>query len=79
MQRTRAHDALGHAVRELRTRRRISQEALGHSANIHRNYIGAIERGELNPTYRVLLKLATGLDFPLSEIIALAETRCLEG
>lgn len=78
MQRTRAHDALGHTVRELRARRRLSQEALGYRAGLHRNYVGAIERGEINPTYRVLLKLERGLQFPLSEIIALAETRRAE-
>jgi transcriptional regulator with XRE-family HTH domain len=78
MQRTPAHDALGHAVRELRARRRLSQEELGFRAGLHRNYVGAIERGEINPTFRVLLKLSVGLALPLSEIVALAETRASE-
>lgn len=68
-----AHRALGRAVRVLRTTRGDSQEMLGFSAEIHRNYIGAIERGELNPTYGVLLRVARGLGKPLSEVIALAE------
>jgi transcriptional regulator with XRE-family HTH domain len=75
MQRTPAHDALGHAVRELRARRRLSQEELGFRAGLHRNYVGAIERGEINPTFRVLLKIERGLQIPLAEIIALAEAR----
>ena len=78
MQRTPEHDALGHAVLELRARRRLSQEELGFRAGLHRNYVGAIERGEINPTFRVLLKLQRGLNIPLSEIIVLAETRRLE-
>lgn len=78
MQRTSAHDALGNAIRELRARRRLSQEELGFRAGLHRNYVGALERGEINPTFRVLLKLSTGLAFPLSEIVALAETRISE-
>lgn len=78
MQRTPAHDALGNAIRELRARRRLSQEELGFRAGLHRNYVGALERGEINPTYRVLLKLATGLAFPVSEIVALAEERISE-
>jgi transcriptional regulator with XRE-family HTH domain len=69
------HDTLGHVVLELRARRRLSQEALGYRADLHRNYVGAIERGEINPTFGVLLKLERGLQIPLSEIIKLAETR----
>ena len=53
----------------MRARRGLSQEELGFCARLHRNYVGAIERGEINPTFRVLLKLASGLDLPLSELI----------
>jgi ribosome-binding protein aMBF1 (putative translation factor) len=63
------HRALGHVVRYTRARRALSQEELGFHARLHRNYVGAIERGEINPTFRVLLKLARGLDLPLSELI----------
>lgn len=64
------HTALGRAVRILRVTRDLSQEELGARADLHRNYIGAIERGEINPTFRVLLKLERGLDVPPSELIA---------
>lgn len=40
-----AHVALGGAVRESRARRGLSQEELGFRAGLHRNYVGAIERG----------------------------------
>ena len=60
------HTALGRAVRIMRATRGLSQEELGHRADLHRNYIGAIERGEINPTFRVLLKLERGLAIPLS-------------
>jgi transcriptional regulator with XRE-family HTH domain len=56
-----SHRAFGHAVRELRFYRGLSQEALGYAAGLHRNYVGAIERGELNPTIRTVLRLAVGL------------------
>ena len=72
------HARLGRAVRELRARRGLSQEELGFRAGLHRNYVGAIERGEINPTFRVLLKLETGLQLPLSEIIELWERRAHE-
>jgi transcriptional regulator with XRE-family HTH domain len=67
------HSAFGHVVRFTRARRGLSQEELGFRARLHRNYVGAIERGEINPTFRVLLKLATGLSTPLSQLIASAE------
>jgi transcriptional regulator with XRE-family HTH domain len=65
--------ALGRALRELRARRGLSQETLGKRARLHRNYIGAAERGELNPTLRTLLKMADGLALPLSELITVYE------
>jgi ribosome-binding protein aMBF1 (putative translation factor) len=60
------HRALGHVVRYTRARRALSQEELGFHARLHRNYVGAIERGEISPTFRVLLKLARGLGLPLA-------------
>lgn len=74
-----AHRALGRAVRVTRAQRGLSQEELGFRCGLHRNYIGAIERGEINPTFRVLLKLERGLATPLSELIAHAqEIECVE-
>jgi transcriptional regulator with XRE-family HTH domain len=71
--------ALGGAVRELRARRRLSQEALGWRGDLHRNYVGAVERGEVNPTFRVLLKLERGLAVPLPELIDLFQAHRTEG
>ncbi len=65
--------ALGAAVRELRARRGFSQESLGFRGGLHRNYVGGIERGELNVTFRVLLKVVRGLNVPLSELVEMYE------
>jgi transcriptional regulator with XRE-family HTH domain len=65
--------ALGAAVRELRARRGMSQENLGFAGGLHRNYVGAIERGEINPTLRILLKVCDGLAIPLSELTTVYE------
>jgi len=65
--------ALGRAVRELRARRGLSQEELGFQAGLHRNYVGAVERGEINATFRVLMKLACGLQVSFSELIEVFE------
>jgi transcriptional regulator with XRE-family HTH domain len=76
---SREHIALGRAVRELRARRGLSQEQLGFRCDLHRNYVGAIERGEINPTFRVLLKLERGLQLPLSEVVECYERQARGG
>ena len=70
-----AHCTLGRAVRELRARFGLSQEALAFKSGIHRNYVGAIERGEINPTFLTLLRLTSGIEIPLSGLIVLYEER----
>jgi transcriptional regulator with XRE-family HTH domain len=62
-------------VRELRACRGLSQEGLGFHCKLHRNYVGAVERGEINPTLKTLLALADGLDVELSSLIRLYEER----
>ena len=73
------HVTFGRTIRELRARRGLSQEMLGLHSGLHRNYIGAVERGETNPTLRTMLRLERGLNFPLSEIVGLFEQRRDEG
>jgi len=65
--------ALGVTVRQLRGIGRLSQERLGEDAGLHRNYVGAIERGEINPTLRVLCKVGNGLRVPASDLLVMAE------
>jgi len=52
---------------------RLSQEALGREALLHRNYVGALERGEINPTLRTLCQVAHALRTPTSDLLVLAE------
>jgi transcriptional regulator with XRE-family HTH domain len=59
---------LGKAVAEARRERGVSQEELGLSTGVHRNYIGGIERGERNPSVAVVAKLAAALDTELSDL-----------
>lgn len=40
---------------------------------MHRTYVSEIERGLRNPSYRNLVKLATALELPLSELVTRAE------
>jgi transcriptional regulator with XRE-family HTH domain len=53
--------ALGRRMAALRKDAGLTQEALAEAAGLHWTYIGQVERGERNPTYKSLLKLAKGL------------------
>ena len=64
---------LGLALRERREAQGLTQEALHLATNIHRNYIGGIERGEREPTIRVIAELGRALDVPLRELVGRAE------
>jgi transcriptional regulator with XRE-family HTH domain len=69
------HVALGAAIRELRQAQpeALSQEALAAEAGLHRNYVGAVERGERNIAYTNLLKISAALGIRASELIERAE------
>lgn len=67
------HLAFGRALRQLREQHRLSQEQLGYESGLHRNYIGGVERGELNPSLASIFKLARGLDVRPSALLALCE------
>ena len=58
----------GKRVRELRKKLDISQEELGFRANIHRTYIGSIERGEQNVSLDNIGRIAKQLKISLNEL-----------
>src|SRR5437868_1911671 len=73
--------ALGRAVRELRARNDLSQEDLGKSVDMHRNYVGTVERGEANLGVLNLLRLVNALGVPFPEFVEVWERqlRALQG
>ena len=60
---------LGENIRSHRRNLKWSQEKLAEKANLHRNYIGDIERGEENVSFDVLMRIATSMKVQLSDLI----------
>ena len=60
-------------MRQIRRERHWTQEALAHGAGMHWTYIGGIERGERNPSWENVVKLAHALGLSISELAARAE------
>ncbi len=52
---------LGNTIRKLRKKQGLSQEELAYKANIHRTYMGDVERGERNIAVLNILKIAKAL------------------
>ncbi|WP_293924777.1 helix-turn-helix domain-containing protein [Sphingobacterium sp. UBA6320] len=59
----------GNRVREIRIQKGLSQEHLAYLANVHRTYIGMIERAEKNITLINIEKIANALGVSINEIL----------
>ena len=58
----------GEKVRELRKEKGLSQEELSFKSDLHRTYIGMIERAEKNITLANIEKIAKALNVDLKEL-----------
>ncbi len=58
----------GQRVKTLRTQKGISQEKFAELADVHRTYVGMIERAERNVTLKNIEKFAKALDISISEL-----------
>ena len=61
--------AFGQRIRELRRRKRLSQEQLAARADLHWTYVSGIERGVRDPGLRTMARLATALGVSLSDLV----------
>tara|TARA_R100000322_G_C5372750_1_gene173961 strand:+ start:269 stop:496 length:228 start_codon:yes stop_codon:yes gene_type:complete len=58
----------GNRVRELRKLKNLSQEELAFRADVHRTYIGMIERAEKNITLLNIEKIANALEVSINDL-----------
>ena len=58
----------GKRVREIRKGKNLSQEDLSFKADLHRTYIGMIERAEKNITLINIEKIAKALNVDIKEL-----------
>jgi transcriptional regulator with XRE-family HTH domain len=61
---------VGKRVRLLRTKAALSQEKLAERAELHRNYVGSVERGERDIGITALARITTALNLSLAEFFA---------
>ncbi|OEH86556.1 hypothetical protein BHU72_13180 [Desulfuribacillus stibiiarsenatis] len=59
----------GETVKEHRNQLGLSQERLAELCNLHRTYIGAVERGERNVSLKNIVRIASALGITSSELL----------
>lgn len=60
---------VGFNIRRIREERRFSQEKLAALADLHRAYVGQIERGEKNIGLKNLQKIAKALNVNIRDLL----------
>ena len=65
--------AFGSAIRDMRTAKGMSQEALAAAAGVERSHMGKIERGQHMPSLAAILKLSAALECTAADLIAATE------
>ena len=67
--------ALGQALRKLRTERGWSQSELALRVQMDRNYLSLIELGRNSPSVRMLLRLCDALDVKAADVLTDVDRR----
>lgn len=59
---------IGTNIKLNRLKLELSQEDLARKAGVHRNYIGNLEKGRINPTVKTLHKVSIALKVNISRL-----------
>lgn len=60
---------VGKRIQELRKKEKLSQELLSFDADVPRNQIGRIERGEINTSLITLFKISKALNVDITDLL----------
>jgi transcriptional regulator with XRE-family HTH domain len=64
--------SFGAAIRGERTRLNLSQEDFAEVCDLHRTYVGQVERGEKNVSFQNIARIASALGLKPSELFGRA-------
>lgn len=59
---------LGMRIRYLREQKKMTLEDLSFESNVNKNYLSDLERGNRNPTVKILERIAVALGLTLEEL-----------
>lgn len=68
-------EVLADNLRRLRTERNLSQEALADLCNLHRTYVGSVERCERNVTLATLTAFSRALSVSVPDLLTSVPSR----
>lgn len=66
-------EALGQAIRELRSERSLTQRQLADAADVNETWISHIESGRTNPAWGTIARIAAALGVSIAELAQHAE------
>ena len=66
--------ALGKAIRQLREKHGATQETLAYKAGVTTGTLSLIERGQSNPAWGTVKRIAKALDVSLGELAILTDS-----
>ena len=70
MHRLHHRKAFGNAIRSYRRKAGLTQEKLAERAELHHNFIGEVERGNMECSLTSMLKIARGLGVRVRDLVA---------
>lgn len=62
-------ESFGKKLREIRLKKGMTQEDLAEKADVHRTYIGMVERAEKNVTLKNINKIANALGVSIPDLL----------
>jgi transcriptional regulator with XRE-family HTH domain len=70
--------ALANAIRELRARKRLTQEQVAEAAGLGRGFLTDLESGRRRASFEAIVLITRGMDVSMGEFVRLYEDRLAE-